>query len=64
MHGGAALAEQYLLRMVLIAQRGRQSPHDQRRVPVAQSRQRQLQLNATLVADQLVPFVDDDHLER
>ena len=53
-----------LQRLVQVAQRGRQAPHHQLRVPQAQPRQRQLHLHAALVADELVPFVDDDHLQR
>ncbi|RMS16465.1 hypothetical protein ALP75_203017 [Pseudomonas syringae pv. actinidiae] len=64
LHGHAAVADQYLLRMLLIAQRCGNTPDDQLRVPPAQSSQRQLQLHATFVADQFVPFVHHHHFQR
>ena len=59
-----ARAEQRAHRFVQVAERGRQAPHHELRVPAAQPRQRQLHLHAALVADELVPFVDDHHLQR
>ena len=57
-------AEQRLPRRVEVAERRRQAPRDQRRVPVPQARHRELGLHAALVAHQFVPFVDDDHRQR
>ncbi len=63
LHGHATVADQYLLRVLLIAQRRGNTPHDQLRIPAPQARQGQLQLHAALVADQLVPFVHHHHLQ-
>jgi hypothetical protein len=51
------------LRAWQVAHRRRQAPHDQFRIPAPQPRQRQLHLHAALAAHQLVPLVDDDHVE-
>ncbi len=55
--------QQYVERMGLVAQGGGQAPDDQFRYPAAQPRQRQLQLHATLVAQQLVPLVHHQHAQ-
>lgn len=56
------MTQQRLHGLCEVAKRRRQAPHHQPGVPALQPRQRQLQLHATLVADELVPLVDDHRL--
>ncbi|AOF82520.1 hypothetical protein BSY238_3613 [Methyloversatilis sp. RAC08] len=60
----AARTAQHLHRMVRIAQGGRQAPHRQRRIPLAQPGQCKLRLHAALVGDQFMPFVDHHGAQR
>ena len=60
----AARADQRAQGAVEIAERRREAPDACVRAPASEPRQRQLGLHAALVADEFVPFVDDDHVER
>ena len=60
----ALVAEQHLHRLVEVAERRRQAPDDEARVPALQARERELHLDAALAAHQLVPLVDDDGVDR
>ena len=59
-HLAVVVAEQHLHRLAQVAERRRQAPDDQPRIPAAQPGDRQLHLDAALAAHELVPFVDDD----
>ena len=58
-----ATTQQRIARSGQVAERGREAPDHESRVPAPQPRDRQLRLHPALVADHLVPFVDDDRLE-
>ncbi len=60
----ASGAEKRALRHFEIAERRREAPDQRVRAPAAEARERKLRLHAALVAEKLVPFVDDDHVER
>ncbi len=55
--------QQHLQRMGLVAEGRRQPPHDELRHPLTKPRQRQLQLHATLIAQQLMPLVHHQHAQ-
>ncbi len=55
--------QQHLQRMGLVAKGRRQPPHDELRHPLTKPRQRQLQLHAALVAQQLMPLVHHQHAQ-
>ena len=55
----SVVAEQHLHRLVEVAERRRQAPDDEPRIPALQARERELHLHAALAAHQLVPLVDD-----
>ena len=57
------VAEEDVHCLVEIAERRRQAPDDQPRVPALQARERELHLDAALVAHQLVPLVDDHRVD-
>ncbi len=59
----AAGVQQHVQRVGLVAEGGGKAPDDQLRHPLAQARQRQLQLHAALVAQELVPFVHHQHAQ-
>ena len=59
----ATLWDQYLFGVLLITQRRGNAPHDQLRMPAAQTGEGQLQLHAAFVAEQFVPFVDHHHAQ-
>ncbi|MNO93647.1 hypothetical protein D3C76_852500 [compost metagenome] len=59
----AALWDQYLFGVGLITQGRGYAPHDQLRMPAAQTGEGQLQLHAAFVAKQFVPFVDHHHAQ-
>ncbi|MNO96266.1 hypothetical protein D3C76_879300 [compost metagenome] len=64
LHQQAALWQQYIPRMLEVAEGGGQAPGGQARVPAAQARQGQLQLHPALVAQQFVPFVHHHQAQR
>ncbi|MNI27086.1 hypothetical protein D3C73_808100 [compost metagenome] len=59
----AALWDQYLFGVGLVAERRGNTPYDQLRIPPPQAGEGQLQLHAALVAEQFVPLVHHDHAQ-
>ena len=59
-----AWPEKHAACLVEIAERRRQAPGYEARAEMTKARQRKLGLHAALVADKLVPLVDDDEGER
>ena len=61
---GVAGSKKHALRLLEIAERRREAPGREAGAKMPKARQRKLRLHAPLVADKLVPFVDDDEGER